>query len=72
VIWPVATRTSPASQRGPANGAWGAHGDRVRWNDRYTGTVRAVVDDMAEVEETAILGRRAVWRLRLDALTRLP
>jgi hypothetical protein len=42
-------------------------GDRVRWS-RYTGTVRHVVDNQADVVEDA---RRTVWRLPVAELTRL-
>jgi hypothetical protein len=46
-------------------------GDNVRLTDSSIGRVLRLVGDMAEVEERAILGRRGVWRIQLDALVRI-
>jgi hypothetical protein len=46
-------------------------GDRVKLNGRNEGRVLRLIGDMAEVVEHRILGRRAVWRIQLDALVRI-
>jgi hypothetical protein len=46
-------------------------GDRVRLNGHGEGRVLRLVGEMVEVVEHQILGRRAVWRLRPDVLTRV-
>jgi hypothetical protein len=46
-----------------------APGDRVRFTDRHVGVILRVIGDQAEIEEHEVLGRRSIWRLRLDALT---
>ena len=46
-------------------------GDRViLGGGRHVGTVKRIVDaGTVEIAESTILGRRAVWSIRLDALT---
>ena len=43
-------------------------GDVVLIAGRHRATVKRVVGDSVDVVETTILGRRATWRIRIDAL----
>jgi hypothetical protein len=47
-------------------------GDRVKLNGCGEGRVLRLIGDMADVVEFRILGRRAVWRLQIEALTLAP
>jgi hypothetical protein len=46
-------------------------GDRVRLSERSEGLVLRLIGEMAEIVEHEILGRRAVWRIQVDALVRI-
>jgi hypothetical protein len=49
-------------------------GDRVRWNGHRLGTVKRIMPDgTADVrDDGTIIGRRATWRIRVEALTQVP
>jgi hypothetical protein len=48
-------------------------GDKVRLTDSSIGRVlRLVGDRWADVVENSILGRKAIWRVAVEALKRVP
>jgi hypothetical protein len=68
----ISLGTVNRAQRAPEGSAGGQIrvGDRVRWNDRYTGTVSSVNGVSAVVVErwNEALGHKVTWRLDLRAL----